>query len=65
MKKSKNGIFSTILSTALFALYYSLRPQNHPLSYNLGYRHNLIGSQKTLSGPYFALDIFWKNPLGQ
>ena len=45
-----------------FALYYSLKPKSHPLTYNLGYMHNLIGTQDTFSGHYFALDIIWKNP---
>lgn len=45
-----------------FALYYSLTPPNHPLNYNLGYMHNLIGTKDVFSGHYFALDIIWKNP---
>ncbi len=47
-----------------FALYYSLRPQKYPIIYNIGYMHNLIGTENTFSGHYLALDIIWKNPLG-
>lgn len=45
-----------------FALYYSLTPPQHSLTYNLGYMYNLIGGEDSFSGHYLALDIIWKNP---
>lgn len=45
-----------------FSLYYSIHPEKTPLTFNLGYMHNLIGTKETFSGHYFALDIIWNNP---
>lgn len=45
-----------------FSLYYSFSPKSIPFQFDLGYMHNLVGTQSNFSAHYFAFDIIWKNP---
>lgn len=45
-----------------FSAYYSYQFKQLPMVVNLGYMHNLIGTDPTYSGHYLAMDIIFKNP---
>lgn len=45
-----------------FALYYSVKPKHTPITLNIGYMNNLIGTKKPWFTHFVALDVVWKIP---
>lgn len=43
-----------------FSLYYSLSLGNVPLTINLGYMNNLIGTKDLFAASHFVIDLIWK-----
>lgn len=46
-----------------FSFYYSLSPKALPLTLNIGYMNNLVGSKTVFDVHHFAFDIIVKNPI--
>lgn len=45
-----------------FSLYYSLSPQNTPVTFNFGYMLNWVNDSPDYTGHYFAIDAILNNP---
>lgn len=45
-----------------FSFYFSMSPQNIPVTFNFGYMLNWINATPNYTGHYFAIDVILKNP---
>lgn len=62
-RKSNTNTWSKFAySDSRFSIYYSLSPQNLPVTFNIGYMNNLIGNNKPYAVHHAAFDITINNP---